>query len=160
MLVVVLFERDYRLKIMAMGFYVTLNLFFYVGDPFLIDGRGSFPLTSAQSFCSWKAESTNTDCTSVGLILGLFLSDWSTLLDFNITGQVCLPQWYTTVVLYVINLQVINALGSQPTVSTSTPTHTITVIFFASSRQFCCLHRPSRCCLFSQRQYHRLSLHW
>ena len=67
---------------------------------------------------------------------------------------------WITVVLYVINLQVINALGSHPTVSTSTPTHTITVIFFASSRQFCCLHRPSRCCLFSQRQYHGLSLHW
>ena len=86
--IVTLFERDYSLKTMAMGFYVTLKLFFTLEIHFLSMVEAASLSTSAHSFCSWKAESTNSDCTSEGLILGLFLPNWSTVLDFSITGQV------------------------------------------------------------------------
>ena len=49
---------------------------------------------SLQSLCSRNAASTNTDCTSDGLIFGLFLTNCSTSFEavfffFVITGQVC-----------------------------------------------------------------------
>ena len=90
-LIAVFFERDYGFEIVPVGFYVFLNLFFNLRYPLLVNCRSSRFL---QSLCSRNAESTNTDCTSDGLIFGLFLTNCSTSFEavfffFDITGQVC-----------------------------------------------------------------------